>query len=237
MPAAQPRTSSRTSSRTAAHRASAPKRDALVQLIDDHKRVKKAYKDFEALDPEKDAEQCERIVRRTLLELQVHTTLEEELLYPAARTALRDTDLIDEAEVEHESAHALIDQLMGMSPDDDKYAARFTVLCEYVLHHVKEEEKEMFPQLEKARLDWEQLGAEMDDRRAALMAEVGLDTGVPRRGAAGASREEGEASSDDADLDGGSAGASRGGSVHKATREEKPATGITSAGAAGSRKI
>lgn len=232
-----PATQSRTSSRTAARRAGSTKREALAQLIDDHKRVKKAYKEFEALDPEKDTEQCEQIVRRTLLELQVHTTLEEELLYPAARQAMRDTDLIDEAEVEHESAHALIDQLMGMSPEDDKYAARFTVLCEYVMHHVKEEEKEMFPQLEKAKLDWAQLGAEMDERRAALMAEVGLDGGAADGGAGGASRDDGEGGSDDADAAGGRGGASRNSGAYKATRDEKPATGITSSGAAGSRKI
>jgi hypothetical protein len=56
-----------------------------------------------------------------------------------------------------------------MSPGDDKYAARFTVLCEYVLHHVKEEEGEMFPALEKSKkIDWEALLATMQARRAEL---------------------------------------------------------------------
>jgi hemerythrin superfamily protein len=73
--------------------------------------------------------------------------------------------------------HALIEQLRGMSPQDDKYVARFTVLCEYVLHHVKEEEGEMFPQLEKARLDWESLAAEMGERRRELMPAETLEEG------------------------------------------------------------
>jgi hemerythrin superfamily protein len=142
--------------------------DILAQLKDDHKRVKKAYRDFQKLDSAEDQEACEAIVRQVLDELTVHAAVEEELLYPAARGAIADESLIDEAEVEHESLHALIEQLRAMGPEDEKYAARFTVLCEYVLHHVKEEEGEMFPQLERARIDWESLAAEMTERRGEL---------------------------------------------------------------------
>jgi hemerythrin superfamily protein len=116
-------------------------------------------------------------VRQVLDELTVHAAVEEELLYPAARGALAEASLIDEAEVEHESLHALIEQLRAMTPEDDKYVARFTVLCEYVLHHVKEEEGEMFPLLEKARLDWESMAAEMDARRRELMPAEVLEEG------------------------------------------------------------
>lgn len=66
--------------------------------------------------------------------------------------ALKDKDLIEEAEVEHESAKTLIRGLARMKPRDPKYAATFTVLCEYVEHHVKEEENEMFPKARLARL-------------------------------------------------------------------------------------
>lgn len=155
-------------SRTASRAASAARAQILTDLKDDHKRVKKAYRDFQKLDVEEDPEACQEIVEQVLEELTVHAALEEEILYPAARDAV-EQDLIDEAEVEHESLHALIDQLRGMGPEDEKYAARFTVLCEYVLHHVKEEEGEMFPQLEKAKLDWETLAAEMNERREELM--------------------------------------------------------------------
>ena len=111
------------------------------------------------------------IGEQVLDELTVHAALKEELLYPAARVAFSEDDLIDEAEVEHESVHTFINQLREMSPGDDKYSARFTVLCEYVQHRVKEEEGEMFPKLEKARLDWESLAAEMKARRAVLTPE------------------------------------------------------------------
>jgi hemerythrin superfamily protein len=157
-------------SRTNSRAASAARAQVLEALIDDHKRVKKAYRDFKKLDPQEDAERCEELVRQVLADLQVHAALEEELLYPAARESLDEEDLLDEAEVEHESAHTLIDQLTVMSPDDDKYTARFTVLCEYVMHHIKEEEGELFAALEKARLDWPSMASEMQTRREELMA-------------------------------------------------------------------
>ena len=143
----------------------------LKQLKDDHKRVKKAYQEFEKIDAAKEPEACAAIVEQVLAELSVHATLEEEMLYPAAR-GMVDEHLLDEAEVEHESMHTAIDQLRGMGPQDAKYGARFTVLCEYVLHHVKEEEGELFPQLEHARLGWEALLSRMTERRAALMEEL-----------------------------------------------------------------
>lgn len=155
-------------SRTASKANTQARETVLGQLIDDHKRVKKAYKEFQKLEGQ-DSERCEALVQQVLDELTVHASVEEELLYPAARGALAEEDLIDEAEVEHESMRTLIEQLRGMSADEEKYAARFTVLCEYVLHHVKEEENEIFPQLERAKLDWSALAAEMEQRRAELM--------------------------------------------------------------------
>ena len=142
--------------------------EVLEMLKDDHKRVKKAYRDFTKLDALEDSAQCDALVRQVLAELELHTTLEEELLYPAARDAIAEPDLIDEAEVEHASAKALIAQLQAMDAEDDKFAARFTVLCEYVLHHVKEEEGELFPQLQSAKIDWETMAREMLARRAEL---------------------------------------------------------------------
>jgi len=159
-----PSTARARSSRTA----STARNQILQQLKDDHARVKKAYREFQKLDCEEDLKACDAIVRQVLQELGVHAAVEEELLYPAARRGIADAELIDEADVEHESMHILIDQLSNMGADSEKFGARFTVLCEYVLHHVKEEEGEIFPQLRRARLDWENLAAEMDRRRQEL---------------------------------------------------------------------
>jgi hemerythrin superfamily protein len=164
MPATPRKTPSRT--RRAAPRSARSR--ALAQLKNDHRRVKKAYRDFKLLDRDTELPACAAIVQQVLDELTVHAALEEEILYPAARAALEDEALIDEAEIEHESMHQFIHQLRNMEPDTERYAARFTVLCEYVLHHVKEEENEIFPQLELARMDWDHLVAAMDQRRAQL---------------------------------------------------------------------
>ncbi len=187
----------RSASRNTSRAAAAARNQILSELKDDHKRVKKAYREFQKMDSEADPQSCEALVRQVLDELTVHAQLEEELLYPAARGAIADEDLVDEAEVEHESVKTLIEQLREMSPDDEKYAARFTVLCEYVLHHVKEEEGEMFPQLERVRLDWETLSAEMTKRREELMPEEGAD--LQAEGESGGEMAMAEGQSDDAD--------------------------------------
>jgi hypothetical protein len=144
-------------------------RAAIIEMLKaDHKKVKKAFRDFEKLDPQEDTEQCRAIVDQTLADIQVHATLEEERFYPAARECLREQDLIDEAEVEHMTAKTLIEQLKNMQPDDEKYGATFKVLGEYINHHVKEEEGEMFPQLSRAKYEWERLHEEMTSRRQEL---------------------------------------------------------------------
>jgi hemerythrin superfamily protein len=145
---------------------------AIDLLKEDHDKVKKAFKEFEKLD-RSDTETCRQVVRTVCEDLRVHTTLEEEIFYPAVREAIDDEDIMNEAAVEHETAKTLIDQLENMDVDDPNYHATFTVLGEYVIHHVKEEEGEMFPQAKKAEgLDLEALGERMRARKEELMAET-----------------------------------------------------------------
>lgn len=136
--------------------------------MEDHDYVKKAYRRFQKLDPEEDLDEAEALVKNVCAALKVHTAIEEKVLYPAARRALKDKDLLEEALIEHASAKTLIRQLERMRPRDPKYAATFTVLCEYVEHHVKEEEKEMFPKLRRARLNLQGLGKKLLARKIAL---------------------------------------------------------------------
>ena len=164
--------SSGTANRSASRAQSSARSEILTMLKEDHKRAKKAFRQFEKLDPHEDAEECQAIVQQTCAELKVHTALEEELLYPAARGLLSEEDLIDEAEVEHATAKSLIEQLGRMTPDDEKYGATFKVLGEYVNHHVKEEENEMFPQLTRAKAEWQGLCDQMNSRRDELMQQL-----------------------------------------------------------------
>jgi len=143
---------------------------AIEMLKEDHAKVKKAFKEFESMD-RSDTEACRQIVQTVCEDLKVHTTLEEEIFYPAVREAIEDEDLMNEASVEHETAKMLIEQLENMEPDDPNYYATFTVLGEYVMHHVKEEEGEMFPEAKKTDLDMEALGERMQERKGELTSQ------------------------------------------------------------------
>lgn len=143
----------------------------LTMLKDDHKRAKKAFRDFEKMDPHENPEECRALVDQACAELEVHALLEEELFYPAVRSCFSEEELIDEAEVEHSTVKMLIQQLHSLDPEDEKFAATFKVLGEYVKHHVKEEEGEIFPQLNRAKMDWKGLCDEMQTRREELMGE------------------------------------------------------------------
>jgi hemerythrin-like domain-containing protein len=145
--------------------------EAINMLKEDHDRVEKAFKEFEKLDRE-DTETVRQLVATVCEELKIHTTLEEEIFYPAVREAIDDEDLMNEASVEHETAKMLIEQLENMQPDDPNYHATFTVLGEYVMHHVEEEEKEMFPAAKKTDLDFESLAQQMKERKEELAGEM-----------------------------------------------------------------
>ena len=144
--------------------------DAIDMLTTDHKAVKALFKQYDKLAAAgADADEKQQICRM----LTVHATVEEELFYPAAREVLGDAaDLVDEADVEHATAKDLIAQIEDASPDEELYDAKVKVLGEYIDHHVKEEEGEMFPKVKKAKLDTKSLGEEMAVRKEELMAEL-----------------------------------------------------------------
>ena len=141
---------------------------AIEMLKEDHAKVQKAFKEFEKLDRE-DTETIKQVVQTVCEDLKVHTTLEEEIFYPAVRDAIEDEDIMNEATVEHETAKMLIEQLENMGPEDPNYHATFTVLGEYVKHHIKEEESEMFAEAKKTDLDFEDLGQRMKERKQELL--------------------------------------------------------------------
>jgi len=146
--------------------------DAIELLMEDHKKVKKLFKEFEKLSKQEDIDGKVEIANQICEELTVHATIEEEIFYPAARDAIGDEDIVNEAIVEHASAKDLIAQIQEMSGDDEMYDAKVTVLSEYINHHVEEEEKEMFPKAKKAKMDLESLGMQLMERKEELMTET-----------------------------------------------------------------
>jgi hemerythrin superfamily protein len=150
------------------------KTDAIALLSADHKEVDALFKEYEKLC-KADADDGEKglLAAQICAMLTVHATIEEELFYPAARAALEDDgqDLLDEAVVEHASAKDLIAQIEDANPGDELFDAKVQVLGEYIRHHVKEEETELFPKVKKAKADLVALGAALAARKEELVSE------------------------------------------------------------------
>ena len=104
--------------------------------------------------------------------MTVHTQIEEEIFYPAAREAIEKAELIDEAIVEHAAAKQLIAEIEEMDPAEELYDAKVKVLGEQVRHHVEEEEDKLFPEIESSELDLAAIGKKMAERKAALLKET-----------------------------------------------------------------
>jgi hemerythrin superfamily protein len=149
-------------------------------LKKDHRTVSALFEQFE--NAEGDEEKV-ALAQQICTELTVHAEVEEQLFYPAARKALDEKreELIDEAAVEHRSLKMLIAEIDGSSAKDDLFKANVKVLKEYVEHHVKEEENEIFPRLRNTELDLDALGAKMAELKQELKEKV--EAKAPRAGA------------------------------------------------------
>ena len=151
-------------------------KDACDLLDADHRAVKRMFKDYEELTGSRARGAAQKkmdLARQICHELSVHAQVEEEIFYPALRAALKDTDMLAEAEVEHQSAKDLIAQIEAAGEADDKFDAKVKVLGEYIDHHVKEERGEIFPKARSARkLDLVSMRDQLMERKEELMGEM-----------------------------------------------------------------
>jgi hemerythrin superfamily protein len=163
--------SGRTTGSRSATGAKSKAKNAIRLLSDDHDEVEKLFSQFQK--SKRDGSRKQELVRQICTALTVHAEIEEEIFYPAVREALgqKEEMLMDEAAIEHDSMKSLIEQIEEAGGDDEMLAAKMNVLCEYVMHHVKEEERKMFPKAKKTRLDMNELGAELLERKMELMEE------------------------------------------------------------------
>ena len=147
-------------------------KDALQLLMAEHRDVKAMFLAYRKLaDAGGRGDERMLLASQICVALTLHTQMEEEILYPAARAVLtRDEDIVDEAYVEHAGAKALIAQIKTMTSDQPLFDAKVHVLGEYIDHHVKEEETEFFPKLRKTSLDLAAMGERMAERKKQLMA-------------------------------------------------------------------
>ena len=135
----------------------------------DHKHVDALFKAYETAS--KPAKQKD-IVSQICMELTVHAQIEEEIFYPAFKEALKDHELVPEATVEHATLKELIAQVKDVEPDGEMFDAKIKVMSEYVKHHVKEEQNEIFPKAKATKLDMMELGAQLAARKDELMAQL-----------------------------------------------------------------
>ncbi len=151
-------------------------KDACDLLDADHRAIKKMFKEYEELTGSRARSAAQKkleLAQRICQELTIHAQIEEEIFYPAVRAAIKDTDLLDEAEVEHQTVRSLVAQIQRASETDDRVDAKVKVLGEYVDHHVKEERGEIFARARSARkLDLMAMREQLEQRKEELMAEI-----------------------------------------------------------------
>lgn len=158
-----------------------------IQLIRrDHKKVEALFDKF---DQQKKPEGKIKICEQVIEELEIHTTLEEEIFYPAVRRHLGEEDFIEEAQQEHQDAKDIIAELKEMGPEDSDLDGKFSKLVESIKHHVAEEEGELLPKVEESDMDLNGYGEEMAERKQELLDESDRShTHTPAGGRAPTSR-------------------------------------------------
>lgn len=144
--------------------------DAIKVLIKDHEEIKQYFREFEVAG-ERAHKKKQTIAEKLIKELHAHTQIEERLFYP---TVMEKGDkelkeLVLEGIEEHRAADFMIERVKNTQPEDETFEAKFKVLMEVVEHHLKEEEKEMFPEARKVLKDeLEPLGARMEEMHKQL---------------------------------------------------------------------
>lgn len=155
--------------------------DAIELLTQQHRETEDLFERFEQTS---DPEQQQDIATTAIKELRLHTAIEEEIFYPAVREqgGELEQDVLEDLE-EHHAVETLLDELEGMEPSQERFAAKFRVVSEMVLHHVQEEEQEQFPQVREQFDDQrlQDLGDQMQQRYEELKTDGEVD---------GASKEE-----------------------------------------------
>ncbi len=152
-------------------RKSAKAEDAISMLKQDHREVEQLFESYKKATREQEKT---KLAEQICQELVIHTMLEEEIFYPACRQQDVDDEMLDEAQVEHDGAKTLINEISAGSPSDEYYDAKVSVLSEMIKHHVHEEEMRggLFTKAKSAGIDLEEIGARMSERKAALKADA-----------------------------------------------------------------
>jgi hemerythrin superfamily protein len=145
--------------------------NAFDVLEQDHREVEEWFDEYDELTDSEDDRKAE-LAEKICSALKVHAQIEEEIFYPRAREATNDDDLIDESLVEHGTVKNLIGEIEAMDVGEELYDAKIRVLGEMVKHHIREEEDELFSELQSTKMDLDAVGKELAKRKEELTAET-----------------------------------------------------------------
>ncbi|MFN8557778.1 MAG: hemerythrin domain-containing protein [Dehalococcoidia bacterium] len=147
--------------------------NAIDMLKQDHQKVLDLYRRYEQGGGSTGEAQTARTI---LMELEIHSKLEEEIFYPAVRAAADGghlQEVVAEGYEEHHAVDQLIEELKAMPPGSDDYDRKFSKLMQDVQHHIREEESEMLPDAQRRLGDRaQQLGDQMMQRKQHLMQQA-----------------------------------------------------------------
>ncbi|MDP8955727.1 MAG: hemerythrin domain-containing protein [Actinomycetota bacterium] len=162
--ASRAKATSRSKTTTRSRQGTRTSLDAVALLKNDHRTVEGLFNKFEAT---RDARAKGRIRDDLVKELSIHAAIEEELLYPAADERARQKGLVLESLEEHHLVKVLLAEIDGMNPEDERFEAKVHVLMENVMHHAKEEEKDLLPKVRQvlSRSELIELGEQMEQAK------------------------------------------------------------------------
>jgi hypothetical protein len=187
---AKSKAKSKSKQSTKSGRGNGSRNDAIALLKADHRQVETWFEQFEKTRSD---EKKQELATNICKALTVHAQIEEEIFYPAFLEATDDKDMHHEAEVEHDGAKKLIAEIEASGPDDEYFDAKVKVLSEMIKHHVKEEEQSggMFAEARDSDMDLEEIGRQLEARKAELMGEDANDDDMPDAGARKKGKERG----------------------------------------------
>jgi len=145
--------------------------DAIALLKADHREVEELFEQFASTGSDS---RKQDLARKVCQALKVHTQIEAEIFYPSFLQATDEEDIHHEAEIEHQGATRLIEDVEASGPDDEYFDAKVKVLSEMIKHHVNEEEKRdgMFAKARQSDMNLEEIGERLASRKAEIMSEM-----------------------------------------------------------------
>lgn len=163
-------------SKSASARRAAPLTDAITLLKADHTEARQLFDRFDQLcAAHADVDSRQSLIENLCAVLTAHSMIEEELLYPAARRAVKDRHLLEQAAGEHAHAKDLIAQLVDTPASDPLFNTKVRMLRQAVEQHAAQAEEHLFPQMRKARLDLEGMASKMAARKEEILEVKGSD--------------------------------------------------------------